>query len=74
MHHDYCYAQYEPTCPATKSHDERGKLMCDQQMLDCVNKLKGKAPENWPKRPPDDTQAYMFSQDTKTWLRFRLGQ
>jgi RHS repeat-associated protein len=67
--HDYCYAKYEcDTCP-TGNRAKEGKQQCDKAMFDCLDKLKGMPPRNWPKppKPENEVNAYFFCQKAKTW-------
>jgi RHS repeat-associated protein len=71
MGHDYCYAKYECTGCMSSGDRSKGKKVCDDTFVDCLDRLSGKAPQNWPKPPPagTETAAYMFCQKAKWWFR-----
>ena len=71
MTHDYCYAKYEcDTCPP-KSQAKVGKTECDRVLVSCLDALKGKPPQTWPKPPrrENETDAYFFCQKAKFWFK-----
>jgi len=71
MTHDYCYARYEcATCSAGSAANE-GKRVCDLGLLNCLDALKGKPPQMWPKPPSRDNEAnaYFFCQKAKMYFR-----
>ena len=71
MTHDHCYATYEcETCGASIRAKE-GKKACDLEMVRCLDALKGKAPQTWPKppRPGNESNAYFFCQKAKSYFR-----
>ncbi len=73
IEHDYCYAKYECYEKKCKPPPEakEGKKECDRVLVACLDKLKGKAPQNWPKPPKrgSETDAYMFCQNAKWWFK-----
>jgi RHS repeat-associated protein len=71
MTHDYCYAKYEcEICPSS-SRAKDGKRQCDIELAGCLDALRGKPPQNWPKPPPPGTEenAYFFCQKAKFFFR-----
>ena len=71
MAHDYCWAKFE--CEGCGSNVDRkaGKQDCDRTLVSCLDALKGKAPQNWPKPPPpgQEVDAYFFCQKAKWYFR-----
>jgi hypothetical protein len=75
MAHDYCYEAVEncKTCP--QQNDSPAKLTCDHILLKCVDKLKGKSPDMWPKPPPGDgSKAYIYCQKLKRYFEWKVGK
>lgn len=68
MTHDYCYARFEcpDSCPVANDAKEQ-KRNCDIEMVKCLDALRGKPPQTWPKPPPAgrETEAYFFCQKAK---------
>jgi len=71
MNHDYCYAKFECDSCGSGSEKKAGKEECDRVLVSCLDALKGKAPQNWPKAPPPgtETDAYFFCQKAKWYFR-----
>jgi uncharacterized protein RhaS with RHS repeats len=71
MAHDYCYSTFECTLCGSSSERKRGKNECDKVLVSCLDALKGKPPQNWPKPPPPgkDTEAYFFCQKAKWFFK-----
>ena len=73
MEHDYCFAKFECYTKNCKLPDgaKEGKTECNKVFVECLDKLRGKAPENWPKPPKREreTDAYMFCQKAKWWFK-----
>ena len=72
MVHDYCYANYEcNTNCMSEEVKKASKKRCDQEMVACLDNLRGKDPRNWPKPPPAglEDKAYFFCQKAKWWFR-----
>ncbi|MBI2313087.1 MAG: hypothetical protein HYU77_11360, partial [Betaproteobacteria bacterium] len=72
MDHDYCYAKYECDNECMPDKEKKtGKAKCDETLVDCLDKLKGKAPQNWPQPPKSGTEAeaYFFCQKAKWWFK-----
>lgn len=70
--HDYCYAKYECDNKCMPEKEKKtGKAKCEDTFVDCLDKLKGKAPQNWPQPPKSGTEAeaYFFCQKAKWWFK-----
>jgi len=75
MAHDYCYAAVESCYECPQGSFSSEKLSCDRTLVGCLDKLKGKAPQNWPRPPPPGTEstAYFFCQKAKGLFQNKLG-
>lgn len=72
MTHDYCYARFECVGRCMSDGDRKvGKFACDEEMFKCLDSLRGKAPQNWPKPPKSGTEAeaYFYCQKAKWWSK-----
>lgn len=72
MNHDYCYTKYECDNKCMPEKDKKtGKAKCDETLGNCLDQMKGKAPQNWPKPPPPGTEAeaYFYCQKAKWWFK-----
>jgi RHS repeat-associated protein len=71
MTHDYCYARFECESCGSGSERKSGKADCDHALFTCLDALKGKPPQNWPRPPPigTETDAYFFCQKAKWYFR-----
>jgi RHS repeat-associated protein len=73
--HDYCYAKWECNeCPPPPGAEEE-KNHCDRDFVKCLDALKGKPPQTWPRPPRRGTEetAYFFCQKAKRYFQFKLG-
>jgi RHS repeat-associated protein len=73
--HDYCYAKWECNeCPPPPGAEEE-KNQCDRTFVRCLDSLKGKPPQTWPRPPARGTEetAYFFCQKAKRYFQFKLG-
>jgi RHS repeat-associated protein len=71
MAHDYCWAKYEcDSCPL-RAEATDGKAQCDRILVNCLDALKGKPPQNWPKPPSPENRdnAYFYCQKAKFYFR-----
>jgi hypothetical protein len=71
MNHDYCNATFECDPCGSGSEKKAGKEQCDRVLVSCLDALKGKAPQNWPKPPPrgKEADAYFFCQKAKWYFQ-----
>ncbi|HTR58586.1 MAG TPA: RHS repeat-associated core domain-containing protein [Casimicrobiaceae bacterium] len=71
MNHDYCYAKFECDPCGSGADKKAGKQECDRVLVSCLDALKGKPPQNWPKPPPrgKETDAYFFCQKAKWYFQ-----
>jgi len=71
MNHDYCYAKFECDHCGSGADKKAGKQECDRVLVTCLDALKGKPPQNWPKPPPHskETDAYFFCQKAKWFFQ-----
>jgi RHS repeat-associated protein len=72
MAHDYCWAKYEcDSCSLRAAKAKEGKAQCDRVLVNCLDALKGKPPQNWPKPPlPENREnAYFYCQKAKFFFR-----
>ncbi len=71
MAHDNCYAKFECEPCGSSSDKSNGKKQCDRVLGSCLDSLKGKAPQNWPKPPKPGTEndAYFFCQKAKYYFK-----
>jgi hypothetical protein len=76
MAHDYCCAAVDACPKCDKGEFSSEKLSCDRTLVGCLDKLKGKAPENWPKppQPGKGADAYFFCQKAKNLFMLKLGE
>jgi RHS repeat-associated protein len=75
MIHDYCYSAYEcyfDGCSVPGNVNE-GKKYCDRDLIRCLDALKGKRPEVWPKPPPAgrEVESYFFCQKAKKYFSMK---
>jgi RHS repeat-associated protein len=71
MAHDYCWAKLECGQCGSTADKTTGKRDCDRVLVSCLDALKGKAPQNWPKPPPvgQEVDAYFFCQKAKWYFQ-----
>lgn len=71
MEHDYCWAKFECERCVSSTDKRAGKQECDRDLLSCLDALKGKPPQNWPKPPPpgQEVDAYFFCQKAKWYFK-----
>ena len=71
MAHDFCWAKFECDRCGSNAEKKAAKHECDRILVDCLDELKGQAPQNWPKPPPpgQEVDAYFFCQKAKWYFQ-----
>ncbi len=71
MAHDYCYQNYELCVECGRKVVEVYKVRCDETLHECLDKLRGRPPQAWPRPPKPGTEhtAFQYCQWTKKWSK-----